>query len=278
MKVKRLAMVALTTALMLPSVICTNAGVNKENKEAELLNSWYYDYKTNDLESDFDDVQEYGYHNQATYYSGSICYVCTYRKGTKVKNEYISMGYRVKKKKAKRKYSYGFVTCGHGCDKSIDKYIYADMKCKRKIGKIEKCFNKENVDASYVRLLSGKFKDQTPLQDKITPKVQDVKRDDKVCMYGAVSGKRTKKNVKEVNHVIYDDFGNPFEVIEVELMSRRGDSGAVVYTKVKGENRIVGIVKGETTVTDDDIWMGVDRSTYVIPAKRINDKLGVKCY
>ena len=258
----------------------SSAKAAEKDASFEMLQDWYEDYKVNGNEAVAgEDDGDQRVTNHAYYYLGRQIYYVTKRTKTNVKTESVSIGYRAKRKCYDGSYIYGFVTCGHGIRDSVDSRIYASVSNAKNnksiIGwRYISCYNGK-VDASFVHMNSGhSIKNQTKGNDYISSAMISVKKGDKVCMCGGVSG-----TVKHIDVVVADKDGVPVyelgknkytyfdNLIETKKMGTLGDSGSIVYYDESGSKRIVGIY-----VAGDSLF------GFVVPVKAINKELNVIPY
>ncbi len=94
------------------------------------------------------------YEECTSYKPGRALYVITKREGVTIHYSIVSMGYRAYRKTSANAYQYGFVTCAHGVQDSIDNIVYADTS-GTKIGTIEAYLRSGTVDASFIKTVSG---------------------------------------------------------------------------------------------------------------------------
>lgn len=209
----------------------------------------------------------------STYCPGKGIYVITDRVNKNITYAVLSIGYRAYRKTKKGK-QYGFVTAGHGCNKSLDKNVYVSTKWNNVIGKIKKYQNSGSVDACFVEIDKQHLVGTTTQYSNALGETKNGDRIAKGCYMKSVSkGSRVYKvgvtTYRTAATVKNTKWTSTFEKIKINNLTRtssftdKGDSGGLVYTQHKGEYVPAGIIKGRS---DDGKFSFYIKATEVISA------------
>lgn len=188
-----------------------------------------------------------------------------------------SMGYRALWK-PKDKAVYGFTSCAHGIQDSIDKKIYMGVKCEKVMGTVRTKKYSGSVDASFIQIASGhsvgttvKYSDSiggTVNPDTIASNIYMTSVQEGSLVYRI--GATTFKTVGVITDTDYKATINGTTFINMAKTTnpiKHGDSGGLVYTYYDSKYVPCGIIKG----------YGTD-FTFYIKASRIADTIHVYPY
>lgn len=188
-----------------------------------------------------------------TYRAGRAIYVVT-TDGTNYYVSQTSIGYRAYMEQNGNTL-YGFVTCGHGIQDSVDKKVYADSQCTREIGRIIEARCDGTVDASFVQFTNNHMmslqvaysdtsgNDINPDVIKKSSLVKSLPAGYRVYKVGATTY-RTTGTVQSTNYSATVSGIKCTNMIKTTYMTKNGDSGGLMYYYDGQYNIIVGIVKG----------------------------------
>lgn len=188
-----------------------------------------------------------------------------------------SMGYRALWK-PKDKAVYGFTSCAHGIQDSIDKKIYMGVKCEKVMGTVRTKKYSGSVDASFIQIASGhsvgttvKYSDSiggTVNPDTIASNIYMTSVREGSLVYRI--GSTTFKTVGVITDTDYKTTINGTTFINMTKTTnpiKQGDSGGIVYTYYDSKYVPCGIIKG----------FGTDFSFY-IKASRVAETIHVYPY
>ncbi len=190
----------------------------------------------------------------ATYKAGRAIYVITNRTDVSITVARVSIGYRAYKKYDEGTF-YGFVSCGHGIEDSVDGNVYAEFSCTTTIGTIIETRYDGAIDASFVRIINNHFMSLTTNYSnasgattncdviKARSLISSLPTGYRVYKVGSTTYK-TSGIIKSTNYTATVSGVSCTNMIRTTYMVEDGDSGGLLYYNDGEYNIIVGIVRG----------------------------------
>jgi hypothetical protein len=219
-------------------------------EKEELFHSLFgkFDYISfNDVASEIEQI--------TAYKPGRAIYVITKKTKTSIYYSRISIGYRAFRDTTKGR-QYGFVTCAHAVNNSIDGKIYSTSKLSKIIGSRRIWQYGGSVDASFIELSPGqsmstkvKYSNKdgsTANPDTIAKNIYltSVAKNSTVYKVGSTTY-RTSGKVTNTNYSVTNDDDVSFtNQTKTSALAKGGDSGGIFYSKYESKNVPAGIAMG----------------------------------